>query len=709
MNKGGKQFSAIMLTFVPGSRAAISTLSVVLLSTAVLIPPRLADDWGGMQRAPAVHAQAIGTTDMIKNAPHLAPPLPEFIRTIGIEDAWALLDKDVTATIAIIDTGIDFNRPELKPYLLPGINLVNTRKSAQDDNGHGTAVAGIIAAAAQAGEASPARGRWKGKLMPIKALDQFGAGNEEKLTQGIRHAVNQGADIIVMSLGLRRDAQSLREAVAYAESRGVLLVAASGNDAAIFGDKAAVQYPAAYPSVISVAGIDNKRTVAGSTSGPENDIGAAWNVQTMAIGGGEIEMEGTSMAAPQVAIVAALLRAAHPEWEPLRIRETLRRTATPLNVLKPWTPNTGYGLLSASKALQADETIDWREPNNMRSQAAVLPLGKEVFGSWDGKADADWFVFEAKYDGVFILSGDSGRFTLYDANGKLIKSISSEPASKDKLMQWPVKAGRNWLLAQMPENSKEETQNYRLVSGFAMLPDANEPNDTSASAATLPARSQKWNGSFHSRGDVDWFVVTLPKPGSLKLTLTPDTTRIDPELRIYPAGGKMILVDERGDGGIEYGTINNAKAGKYYFRISNAVSSNPEAVIGTYAVSLEYITEKEDLYEPNESALASTPLVLGKTYNALIQSDKDEDWYRFELAKDAKVKLDVTNIPSSLAVNVELRDKKLQRLGKWTGGKEQKTTGGEIKLSPGTYYVQMTADGYDRSQYYGLKIQTVSE
>lgn len=171
----------------------------------------------------------------------------------------------------------------------------------------------------------------------------------------------------------------------------------------------------------------------------------------------------------------------------------------------------------------------------------------------------------------------------------------------------------------------------------------------------------------------------------------------------------MILVDERGDGGIEYGTINNAKAGKYYFRISNAVSSNPEAVIGTYAVSLEYITEKEDLYEPNESALASTPLVLGKTYNALIQSDKDEDWYRFELTKGAKVKLDVTNIPSSLTMNVELRNKKLQTLDKWTGRKEQKTAGGEIKLSPGTYYVQMTADGYNRNQTYRLKLQTVSE
>ncbi|MFB9274595.1 S8 family serine peptidase [Cohnella cellulosilytica] len=686
-------------------RSALAALSVVLIGTVAVAVPGPAEPAPPKSEA-IVRTQAIGT-DMIRNAPGLAPPLPEFVKTLEFDEAWALLDKDVTATIAVIDTGIDYNHPELKPYLLPGINLVNARKPAQDDNGHGTAVAGVILSAAMAGETSPGQGRWKGKLLPVKALDEFGAGNEEKLTQGIRQAVNQGADIIVMSLGLRRDAQSLREAVDYAESRGVLLVAASGNDAAVFGETAAVQYPAAYPSVLSVVGIEDNRPVASSTAGPENDIGASWQVQTLAIGGGGIEMEGTSMGAPQAAMVAAMLQALHPDWEPLRIRETLRRTATPLNVLKPWTPNSGYGLVSAKKALQADDARDWREPNNSRARAAEWPVGQEAAGIWDGKSDADWFVFEAKYDGVYGLSGDQGRFALYDGNGKLIPPKPAESTAQGMLMQWPVKKGRNWLLTQMPESSKAASLPYRLVSGFEMNPDASEPNDTSAAAATLPARTQKWTGTFHKRGDVDWFSVTLPKPGSLKLTVTPDTTRIDPELRIYPAGGNMILVDERGDGGIEYGTIAGAKAGKYYFRISNAVSSNPEQVVGTYTVLMEYITEKEDLYEPNDSALASTPLAFGKTYNGLIQTSGDRDWYRFTLTKKTKVKLDVANIPPQMKLNVELRDKKLQTLEKWNNGKDQKTAGGEIMLAPGTYYVLVTADGYERNRYYGLKLQAV--
>jgi len=689
-------------------RAVPATLTAVLCGFAVLTALPSSRATVADEIPLSVHAQAIGT-DMLRSPRALAQPLPEFLRTIGISEAWDFLNEDVTATIAIVDTGVDFDHPELKDYLLPGVNLVNARKSAQDDNGHGTAVAGVIVAAAKASEASSGTGRWQGKLLPIKALDQFGAGNEEKLTQGIRFAVNQGADIVVLSLGLRRDAQSLREAVEYAESRGVLLIAASGNDAAVFGETAAVQYPAAYPSVLSVAGLEGKKAVSSSTSGPENDIGASWRVQTLAIGGGGIEMEGTSMAAPQVAAAAAMLMAAHPDWSPIRLRETLRRTATPASESRSWSPEAGYGLLSATKALLADDTIDWREPNNTRSRAGIFPVGKEVTGTWSGTNDADWFFFDAKYDGLFRLSGDKGRFSLFGEDGRPIKPAPSSSAPQSVLMEWPVQKGRNWLLTQRSEDSPPEEDGYRLVSGFAMHPDANEPNDTAATAATLPARSQQWTGSFHAKGDVDWFAVTLPKPGQLKLTLTPDTTRIDPELRIYPAGGAMIVVDERGDGGIEYGTVKNAKAGKYYFRISNAVSSNPEAVIGTYAVSLEYITEKEDFYEPNDTALTSTPISFDKVYNGLIGTAKDQDWYRFTLTKKTKVKLGVTNIPQSMQLNIELRDKKLQTLEKWKNGEGQKTAVGEIALAPGTYYVRVTADRPNRNQYYGLKLQTLNE
>jgi hypothetical protein len=120
---------------------------------------------------------------------------------------------------------------------------------------------------------------------------------------------------------------------------------------------------------------------------------------------------------------------------------------------------------------------------------------------------------------------------------------------------------------------------------------------------------------------------------------------------------------------------------------------------------LEYITEKVDVFEPNEGPLTSTPLSPDKVYNALINSHKDQDWYRFTLTKKQIVKLMLDRIPESLAIHVELRNKKLQTLQKWSNGQGQKTLLGEKSLLPGTYYVIVTGDRSNRNQTYGLKMK----
>jgi hypothetical protein len=680
---------------------SVSTLACVsMLLTSNSMPPQQLKDSIQPSRevSAAVYAQALESASG-------SQPAPAFLKLIGIPEAWAILGNNVTSTIAIVDTGVDYNHPGLKGYLLEGKNLINERKSAQDDNGHGTAVAGVIAAVAKAAEAS-GQARWEGSILPIKALDQDGSGDEEKLTQGIRYAVGQGANIIVLSLGLRRDAPSLREAVAWAESKGVLLIAASGNDAAVFGSNAAVQYPAAYPTVLAVAGSEGTKPVSQSNSGSENDISATWRVQTLAMGGGTIEMEGTSMGAPQVAAAAAMLKAAHPDWKPVRLREALRRTAQ-TNSVAAWNMNLGYGFLAVNKAVQTDSQIDWREPNNTRSQAAVFPLGKEVIGAWGSIVDYDWFLFDAPYDGVFTLSGDEARFSLFSDVGLIEPRENAKPQA-NILKQWQVKKGRYWLKSLKEGAAASNANGYRLVSQFMMSPDAREPNDSAASAVTLPARSQSWTGNFHQRSDEDWMAVTLPSAGILKLSVTTDTTRIDPELWIQPAGGTATTVDERGDGESEQWVLNHAKAGKYFFRIQNAVSTDPEAVIGTYAASLEYITEKEDAYEPNEGPLTSTPLSPDKVYNGLMNNNKDQDWYRFTFTKKQKMKLTIGHIPDAMAITVELRNKKLQILEKWSNADGQKTLLKEKTLLPGTYYVTITSNRFNRNQTYTLRMQPIT-
>lgn len=616
--------------------------------------------------------------------------LPAFMTSTGIAEAWKLLAKDVVSTIAIVDTGADFNHPELKPYLLNGKNFVQTGKPPQDDNGHGTAVAGIIAAVAKAGE-----GKWLGKILPIKALDKDGAGDEESLTQGIRYAVEQGADIVVLSLGLRRDAPGLRDAVALAESKGVLLVAAGGNDAAVLGDKATVQYPAAYATVLAVSGSDGLKPERQSTPGVEIDISAAWRVSTLAIGGGTADMEGSSMAAPQAAASAALLKTAHPDWKPVQLREALRQSAAGSAV---WNPDVGYGFLSAAKAMTIDGKADWREPNDTRGKAGVFPLGKEVTGTWGTPKDEDWFVVDIPYDGTYAVYGDQVRLNFFTSKGE----IKALPGTKSgPIAAWTVGKGRYWLKSTQAVGGSAD---YRIYSFFTIGPDIWEPNDTAASAFTVPARSQEWTATFHQRGDEDWTQVRLPKDGFLRISASANTARIDLELTVQPAGGAAIVADERGDGANEQITLKQAKAGKYYIRVKNAVSANPDPVIGTYTVVMEYITQYEDFYEPNDDALSATPLQANQTYNGLIASAKDEDWFKFTVEAAQTVTLTLEDIPAAAIANVELRDKKLQTLKTWSSAKGQTALEGKETVMPGTYYLVVKSDRAISDRPYGLKI-----
>lgn len=632
----------------------------------------------------------------------------DFAETIGVPKAWRLLQRDVEGTIAIVDTGVDLKHPELAPYLTEGVNLVNERKPPQDDNGHGTAVAGIIARFAEAGRSESAKASWNMKIMPVKALDRNGSGDETKLIRGIRYAVDHGADIVVLSLGLQRDIPEMREAAAYAESKGVLLVAASGNDAEQYGEKAAVSYPAAYPTVLAVAGTDGKRHESASTAGPEVDLSAVWRVEALQPGGGVTAMEGTSMAAPQVAGVAAMLRAAHPDWTPARIRETLRRTAQDIGA-KGWDRETGYGLVRADAALAADDAEDWREPNDAKGTASVFPVGSEISAAWSGRADNDWYAVDVPYSGTLEIAFESeaarasSSLRLYPADSA--KAVAPG-VSGVSAMQWPVAKGTYYLLAS-PSDPAGSLRRYRMVSGFRMAPDAMEPNGSMLTAYTLPPRSQRWTGTFHEKGDEDWTVVDLPKPGTLKIKASTDTTRIDLAVTVQKAGKSPQERDVNGNGDGEELTIPNAE-GKYYINIRNAISGKPEPVIGTYTVDLEYIIPNEDPNEPNDSALTATPLVLNakEARKGLFGTKGDVDWYKFEVRERSVVRLQLDQLPDAATVTMKLTDKKLSPIGTWSNRDGTSSIRAERVTEPGTYYVALAADGAYRDSFYRLAVQS---
>lgn len=208
--------------------------------------------------------------------------------------------------VAVLDTGVDASHPDLSGRVLRGFDAVSGSAGADSDpNGHGTHVAGIIAAVA--GNGIGVAGFASGvSILPVRVLGTNGYGDDADLATGIIWAVDNGADVINMSVGGAEDMSLLRSAVEYASSRGVLLVASAGNDA-LWGN--APSFPAALPEVIAVGATTQRdgRAMFSNTgsylelSAPGSSIVSTWP------GGRYIYSSGTSMAAPFVSAAAALV------------------------------------------------------------------------------------------------------------------------------------------------------------------------------------------------------------------------------------------------------------------------------------------------------------------------------------------------------------------------------------------------------------------
>ncbi|MGD2177072.1 MAG: S8 family peptidase [Anaerolineae bacterium] len=224
-----------------------------------------------------------------------------------------------------------------------------------DENGHGTHVAGIAGAAINngvgiAGMAGGAR------VMSVKVLDQYGEGWYSDLAQGIVYAVDNGADVINLSVGGRERSESLELAVDYAHAHSVLIVAAAGNKDSEDGYDA-VLYPAAYEHALAVAATDQSDARAGfSNHGPELDVAAPGvDIYSTWYRGNYFTESGTSMATPHLAGLAALMWSARPDLTLASAVKTIAKTAVDANLgTHPgWDEDLGWGRIDAGRALSA--------------------------------------------------------------------------------------------------------------------------------------------------------------------------------------------------------------------------------------------------------------------------------------------------------------------------------------------------------------------
>ncbi|QQR64789.1 peptidase S8 [Candidatus Kaiserbacteria bacterium] len=337
---------------------------------------------------------------------------------IGAEEAWNV-STGSGVVVAIIDTGVAYENyqqgswffdrinyyraPDLAgTTFVPGYDFVNDDTHPNDDEGHGTHVAGTIAGTTNNSEGVSGLA-YGAKIMPIKVLDANGSGTYFDITEGIRFAADNGAKVINLSLGGSSGATYLEDALRYAYEKGVTIVAASGNNSA-----GSVSYPAAYDNYVIAVGATrfdkSKASYAnygssldivapgGDTSVDQNGDGYGDGILQQTFGSalnsfGYYFYQGTSMATPHVAAAAAMV-IAQGTHSPSLVRSILEGTADDLGV-SGRDDVYGHGLLNVATALGVKNT-----PPPEPEPSTEINVHGESFesglGSWSQDSQNDW-------------------------------------------------------------------------------------------------------------------------------------------------------------------------------------------------------------------------------------------------------------------------------------------------------------------------------
>ena len=266
---------------------------------------------------------------------------------IQTEGGWDITKGIDDTVIAVVDTGVDLDHPDLRKRLTNGYNVIEDNDFPDDDNGHGTHVSGIIASETNNRE-GVAGITWYNKIMPIKAVGVEGYGTSFDIAKGIIWAVDHGADVINMSLGNYQTSSLLEEAIHYAYDQNVVLIAAAGND-----NTSRPSFPAAYPQVLSVAAIDYTGGRASfSNYGEYIDVTApGYQIASTYFNQQYASLSGTSMASPHVAGLAGLILSVNPNLKNRDVMDIIENTTYDLGV-SGRDIDFGNGLIDVQKALQ---------------------------------------------------------------------------------------------------------------------------------------------------------------------------------------------------------------------------------------------------------------------------------------------------------------------------------------------------------------------
>jgi len=435
---------------------------------------------------------------------------------IGAPAAWDVTQGSDEIVVAVVDSGVDASHPDLRGQLLPGYDFVNNDWDPADDNGHGTRMAGIIAAQASNGigivGVAP-----HSKVIPVKVLGADATGPYSAIANGITYAADRGARVINLSLAGSSSSVTLQSAVDYAAARWVVVVAAAGNSGT--GDP---MYPAAYTNAVAVSATDSGDAVATfSNYGAWLRLAAPgvgvlttnWN----ASGGDPLyaASNGTSPAAAMTSGAFALLFSARPELPTSNAIAQLTQTARDIGSTG-WDPFSGWGRVDVAAALGVQPQAPTPPPTPVATPAQdrkppIVSIVSPVSGSLAyGLQGVDVAAVdnigvtrvELMVDGMFIAADNASPFgfvwdTTTVAPGWHTLSATAYDAAGNRRLSKKVRvsvtSGVGLLITRLrlsPSKFGSQTDGVLRVQGMFVLPDGAALDETANSIAVRLASNR---------------------------------------------------------------------------------------------------------------------------------------------------------------------------------------------------------------------------
>ncbi|MNO43550.1 Subtilisin E precursor [compost metagenome] len=624
----------------------------------------------------------------VKNMKKNDQTIPWGVKAIGADLTHNKNIKGNKIKIAVLDTGVS-NQKDLN--VKSGVSFIEGNTSYQDDNGHGTHVAGTIAAldnkTGVIGVAPSA------DLYAVKVLDNRGMGSYSQVIQGVEWAIQNKMNVISMSFGGLSPSQALHDVIKKANDNGILVVAAAGNRGA--GEETEL-YPALYSEVISVGATSASNQIAHfSSTGKELDIVAPGVEILSTLNDGEYGiLSGTSMAVPHVTGAAALLWSNNKKMTNEQIKNKLYETATPLGEQQVY----GHGLLNIAKALgYIDTEIPpvQQDPIDAGNEDTILELPKFDIT----KIDNELLIQSEQLVALQRKAYDDGNIPLAK---QIFQSYNELMQQSKELHHVPTE-----LDVKVPTDPNAQSMDMQMNTYFELKEsDFKELINTyKQTIATFQSRfsdRQSEDGSeeisasaYDLRGNNQMITAGQSATVSLKLA--------DPKsiivVTVYPLSNPNNIVatttmyNKPADTSIPYTWVSSSSTVPGEYKIKFHYPENSTSASDNYWSIFVEAPEPtiNDTYEPNNNMGTAYTAQFGNFYNSYISSRSDKDYYKITANTDGVLDISLS-VPFGVDYDFFVYDRYSNVIG--SGSTSSNFEQARISVGAGaTYYILV--EGYN--------------